>query len=270
MKVAVIIDTWFPYLGGGQINAWEVSKRLAKSGVSIDIITRNNGNDNLKTSKNIKVIKLGSRSQPFDTVSKFLFLIKSFFYLYSHQYDLIHAHAFLPGIVARAVVVTKGIPAVFTVHGTSLGTELLGPVQKLIEKFILTQILYSAQITVAKDFLKIKNINENIFYIPNGIKIDNFDRIKTQKSRAVTLLFVGRLHPQKNLPNLIDAFSQVLQNHPNIRLKIAGDGPQKTTLVQKVKSLKLAKSIIFLGEVLGRDLIKLYKSSHLFILPSIY
>ena len=30
MKVAVIIDTWFPFVGGGQINAWEISKRLAK------------------------------------------------------------------------------------------------------------------------------------------------------------------------------------------------------------------------------------------------
>lgn len=270
MKVAVVIDTWFPYLGGGQINAWEISKRIANQGVYIDIITRDNGISRAEDSRNIKVFKLGPQALPFDTVSKLTYLLRAFFYLYSHDYDLIHAHAFLPGIVARLVMVTKGTPAILTVHGTSLGTNLLGPLQRFIEKFILTQIQYSVQITVSQDFFKFKNLNKNVLYIPNGIEIKTFDKVKPKKSKYPTLIFVGRLHPQKNLFRLIHAFKIVLATYPNTKLQIVGDGPQKLKLMQEAKKLKLTRSISFLGEVTGAGLIKLYKRAHIFILPSIY
>src|SRR3989344_4416398 len=171
MKVAILIDTWFPFIGGGQINAWEIARRIAKSNTQIDIITRNSGKDNLKYLKNLKVFKLGSKSNPNNSFSKIIFLIRSFFFIKSQGYDLIHAHAFLPGITARLLMVFKGIPAVFTVHGTLINTKLNNPISRWLEKFILTQILYSAQITVSRDFLKLKNINRKIFYIPNGVNI---------------------------------------------------------------------------------------------------
>src|SRR3989338_10921447 len=101
MKVAVLIDTWSPVVGGGQINAWEISKRLAKKGVEIDIVTRNCGRDKLKRVKNLHVYKLGSKSAANNSLSKILFLFKSFIFISKKNYDLIHAHAFLPGITAR-------------------------------------------------------------------------------------------------------------------------------------------------------------------------
>lgn len=270
MRIAVIIDTWFPYIGGGQINAWEIARRVAKGNIFIDIVTRDNGPDDLKPPKNIKIIKLGPRAKSFDTLSKINFLIRSFLYIYPKNYDLVHAHAFLPGIAARLLMVFKGVPAVFTVHGTSIGTNLLNPLARYIEKFILTEILYSAQITVSQDFLNLKNISRNIFYIPNSINIKDFDEVNSKKFKYPTLIFVGRLHPQKNLLTLILSFKKVSQGRPDIRLEILGDGPQKAMLREEVKNLQLTKSIKFHGEVTGKDLIKLYKSSHIFILPSIY
>lgn len=270
MRIAVIIDTWFPYIGGGQINAWEIARRVAKGNIFIDIVTRDNGPDDLKPPKNIKIIKLGPRTRLFNTLSKINFLIRSFLYIYTKNYDLVHAHAFLPGITARLLMVFKGVPAVFTVHGTSIGTNLLNPLARYIEKFILTEIRYSAQITVARDFLNLKNINTKISYIANGVDVKKFDKINPKKFNHKTLIFVGRLHPQKNLLTLIQAFKKNLPDHPDVQLKIVGDGPQRQTLLKEIKRLKLAKSISILGEVTGVDLIKLYKSSHIFILPSIY
>ena len=65
----------------------------------------------------------------------------------------------------------KGIPTVFTVHGTSINTRLNNPISRWLEKFILTKIRYTAQITVSRDFIEIKNINKKIFYIPNGVDV---------------------------------------------------------------------------------------------------
>lgn len=270
MKVAVVIDTWFPAIGGGQINAWEISKRVAKKGHKVDIITRNNGYDNLPRVKNLKIVKLGLKSNPNSTLSKIIFTTRALIHFLDKDYDIIHAHAFLPGITTVLIKFYKGIPTVFTVHGTSLGTNLLNPVSKKIEEIILTKIKYDTEITVSRDFFNIKNVNKNVVYIPNGIDTSLFDKIKVAKYKQKTLLFVGRLHPQKNLINLIKAFERVIKKYPKLRLLIVGEGTQKEELIKITKELKLENNISFLGEKKQKDLIEIYKKSHLFILPSIY
>ena len=270
MRIAVLIDTWVPFIGGGQINAWEISRRIAQKGIPIEIITRNNGREDLKYPKNLKVIKLGPYTKGEDVISKLTFLIRAFFYIYRRDYDLVHVHAFLPGITARLLMVFKGIPAIFTVHGTSINTKLNNIFSRWLEKFILTQILYNAQITVSQDFQKIKNINKKIYYIPNGIDIKKFDQISSKKFKDPTLIFVGRLHPQKNLATLLQCINTLKQEFPQVRLLIIGGGEEKNKLHKEIKNLSLPKNVKLLGEIAGSKLIKLYKSSHLFILPSIY
>lgn len=269
MKVALIIDAWFPFVGGGQINALEISKLVAKNGHNIDIITRNCGKDNQKLPKNLKVYKLGRESKPNNSVSQIIFLIRSFIFLYKKDYDLIHVHAFLPGIMARLLMVTCGIPAILTIHGTSINTKLNNFFKRWLEKFILTEIQYSAQITVSRDFLTLKNINRKVFYIPNGVDLKKFTNNKKIKSKEKTLLFVGRLHPQKNLPNLIKSISIINQQMP-VKLIIAGDGPQKQELKKLIKKELLGGIVEMIGKVAPNSLKNYYSKSRLFILPSIY
>lgn len=270
MKVAVLIDTWFPFVGGGQINAYEISKNLAKKGVIIDVITRNCGHDNLQKIKNINFIKLGKKSNPKSLLSKIFFIFSSFLYLYKRNYDIVHAHAFLPGITARLISVFATTPSVLTVHGTSIGTNLNSRFSNLIEKFILTRIRYNAQITVSRDFSNLKNINKNISYIPNAVDINFFDKILASKQSFPTIIFVGRLHPQKNVTTLIKAIGQLKKTLPEIRLVIVGIGQQMLLIKKEIKYRHLSKNVRITGEVRGKNLVKLYKSSHLFVLPSIY
>lgn len=269
-KVAVITDTWFPYLGGGQINTWEISKRLAKKGHKIDIITQNCGYEDLKRPKNIQVIKLGYSKSPASTTARLFFLIKAFFYVYKRKYDIAHGHAFLSGLTLGLLKIIKGVPTIFTVHGTSLGTSLNNPLKQFIEWAILTRIPYTAQITVSQDFKKIGNINKHVEYIPNGVDAKKFDAVQLKKPEKPALIFVGRLHPQKNLKNLIKAILIAKKQIPEIKLRIVGDGQDKESLLKLTKDLSLKNNIEFLGQVNDTDLIRLYKSSSIFILPSFY
>lgn len=268
MKVAVLIDTWFPFVGGGQINAWEISRRIARNGTQVDLITRNCGSDNLKKTPNLAVIKLGRKTLRSDDFARVKYLINSFFYVHKHDYDLVVAHAYLPGLVAKALMLTKKIPAVFVVHGTSIGTNLNSGLKSLLERIILTKIKYSAQITVSRDFLKIKNVNQKIVYIPNGVDIKLFS--KTTAVSKKQLLSVARLHPQKNLINLIRAFKKISNELPEYTLIIAGDGPQRKELENVIKELKLSEKVKLMGAVDHKVLKTLYSTSKLFILPSIY
>lgn len=270
MKIAIVIDTWFPFLGGGQVNAFEISKRIAKDKTKIDIITRNLGKDDLKLPKNLKVYKLGKKTTPNNPFSKISFLFKSYMFIKKNNYEVVHIHAFIPGLLSIPLKLTSKIPIIYTVHGTSIGTGLNNYVKELVEKIVLTKIKYNAQITVSKDFFNLSNVNKKIIYIPNGVDIGKFKKVKAKKRKFPTLIFVGRLHPQKNLLNLIKGINLVKKETPNVTLLIVGNGDQKKELKNLVKKLKLTKNVIFKGEVRGNRLIKLYKESHTFILPSIY
>lgn len=93
-----------------------------------------------------------------------------------------------------------------------------------------------------------------LFVIPNGIPFDeinatepSFDR-SAVKSQRETLLYVGRLSPEKNLVNLLRALQQI---EPQLRpaCVICGDGPDRHKLCSLAENLALQDDVIFLGYV---------------------
>lgn len=268
MKVVVIIDTWFPFIGGGQINAWEISKRLARKGNSIDIITRNNGIYKPLIVKNLKIVTLGKAVNPEDNYSRAVFLLNALLYIRKKDYDIIHLHAFLPGLLAPIIKTVFKKPAIFTVHGTRMFEQnAKNSLGLILEKIILTKIKYDFQISVTKAFLKIKNINNKIVYIPNGINLGVFNKVNVQKSNYPKILWVGRFDPVKRLEDLITAMKIINKARPTARLSLVGYGPEEKKLKDLRKKLGV-KNIDFVGKKEGLDLIKEYKSSHLFVLCS--
>ena len=56
-----------------------------------------------------------------------------------------------------------------------------------------------------------------------------------------------RLTPQKNLDLLIDAFADIAGEFPEMRLEIIGEGPERTHLEEKIRSLQLEDRIALPG-----------------------
>lgn len=77
------------------------------------------------------------------------------------------------------------------------------------------------------------------------------------------LLYFGRLSKEKGVDDLIRAMKAV----PDMRLIIAGDGPQRSELHDLVKVLRLA-NVEFVGHVRGAELTSLIAKSRFTVLPS--
>ena len=269
MKIAVVIDTWFPAVGGGQINTWEISKRIAQKGHQIDIITRNNGEYKCQKVKNLKVLQIGSKSNPDDNLSRMFFLIRAFSLIKGKNYDVIHLQAFLPGLLAPLIRYFLKKPTIFTVHGTRMFEK--NPKFSFgfwLEKIILTKIRYDVEISVTKAFLKFENANRNIKVIGNGINFKKFDNIKVKKAPCPKILWVGRFDQVKRVDNLIMAMEVVVRKIPDAELTLVGYGYEEKNLKKLMNKLNLNKHIEFVGKKTDDDLIREYKSSHLFVLPS--
>lgn len=271
LNIAMLMDAWFPIVGGGQVHVQKLAEQLVKNhGCRIDLYVRSLKDEHgEKWTKDesffggrFRVIRVGPCTKFHEFKGRFGWIgrvqgaVKR-----AHAkepYDVIHAHAFLAGFPAKALRRKLGIPLVYTVHGTSLFTRGWG-LQSMIERLLLCKLKYDCEISVAHNFLGLPNVNRNIMVIPNGVDTDAFDRIKAVPSSMFTLLFVGRFDPIKGLHHLIEALPT------DVRLNVVGSGREAVRL----KRLARGKNVDFLGTLAGDDLIRAYKSAHLFVLPSL-
>lgn len=260
INVAILVDAWLPFTGGAQRQIYETTKIWQK-----------------KSKLDFKIFHSFSPNI-FGRIFWLFYVIPQvlFFHFFKKRFTLVHAHAFLAGLPAKFLSLILGMPVVFTIHGTGikawqkLSPGFLGKVKSWIEEFILFKVKYSAQISVSSDILKFPNVNKEIFVIPNGVKVGEFDQVKVKKAPGFKILFVGRLHPQKGLVYLIKAMSQVIKKYPQTTLYLVGEGPLLRVLKKQVENLGVKSDVNFKGRMTGKRLIKEYKSSHLFVLPSVY
>lgn len=65
--------------------------------------------------------------------------------------------------------------------------------------------------------------------------------------KAKNLLFVGRLANVKGVPILLEAVANLIETHPDLRLNLIGDGPDRAALETQAQHLGLADYVKFLG-----------------------
>jgi glycosyltransferase involved in cell wall biosynthesis len=82
------------------------------------------------------------------------------------------------------------------------------------------------------------------------------------------LLAIARLIRCKGIQELIGAMPPLLEKHRNLRVLIAGEGPERSELERKIAALKLQESVVLLGR--RGDVPTLLAASDIFVHPSHY
>lgn len=109
-----------------------------------------------------------------------------------------------------------------------------------------------------------------IHIIPNGINLAKYTpRPETRGTDIKTVLYVGRLEKRKGVRYLIEAFALLKKLHPEFRLVIAGDGPDREKLQNLVKDRKI-QHVSFLGFIDDETKIDWLKKADVFCSPAIH
>lgn len=90
-----------------------------------------------------------------------------------------------------------------------------------------------------------------------------------RSAEELTLLSVGKIHPQKNQIMLVDVLRELTELHPEPHLLITGDGPARRAVEQRARELKLHDRVIFTGTVDAATLRALYRSAFLVCFPAL-
>jgi glycosyltransferase involved in cell wall biosynthesis len=109
---------------------------------------------------------------------------------------------------------------------------------------------------------RIPEARDKTFVIPNYVDTDLFRPINRPRSPH-TILFVGRIAPEKNLDNLLEAVAPL-----DVNVRIIGEGKMRPLLQKRFEHL--GDRIVWEGNVPNKELPGYMNEATVFVLPSRY
>jgi glycosyltransferase involved in cell wall biosynthesis len=105
-------------------------------------------------------------------------------------------------------------------------------------------------------------------YFDNGTPAARLlDRPHAPRPGPITLLWAGRCEPRKGLPIALRALAQA--RHRDVKLVVAGDGPDKANSEALARQLNIQDRVSFLGRVQWQRMFDLFDEASVFLFTSL-
>jgi glycosyltransferase involved in cell wall biosynthesis len=198
--------------------------------------------------------------------------------LRSQRFDIVHLH--VPNVLGILAVMlsARGAKLVITHHADMVGFGPAGAVaiwlyRRLVKRAAAITVLSLKNRDLARD---IGPTDVPFFALPVGLPPARFDaspqtlreaqRLRaTRPSTDLVLGFIGRLVPYKGMDVLIEALALT----SDVSCLVAGEGREKSTLIELARSKGVADRIIFLGDISAEEKLALLYAVDVFVLPSV-
>jgi D-inositol-3-phosphate glycosyltransferase len=282
--------------GGMSVYVREVAKELGNRGHLVDIYTRLNGSGQKQIAQlydNVRLIHLKAGDNGhMNKLALYGHLeeLEGFRNSESVDYDLIHSHYWLSGMVGSWAQERWEVPHVFMFHtvgavkNSTAGSEKEPELRTAIEKHLARKC---DRILVATDRERDHLVQhygacpEAIGVVPCGVNLDLFRPLDKAAARQQLgfaqdesiVLYVGRFAPVKGIDRLMEAIAH-LQHYQRLRLVIVGgdgDGaPEYKSLRRLAQKLSIQDSVTFIGRIEQGGLPPYYSAADVLAVPSHY
>jgi glycosyltransferase involved in cell wall biosynthesis len=182
--------------------------------------------------------------------------------------DIVQVNSSKAGFVARIALRGLGVPIVYVVHGWAfrrggLGSFLYAQAERATAPLADAIICVSERDRDAAEARGIASTDQ-LHVVQNGIAVPERPLLRGRWPDRPVLVCVARLAPPKNLRPLLTALAE-----PELepwRLRIVGDGPDRSRLEAQRDALGLGERVEMLGE--RRDVGAQLIAADAFVLPS--
>jgi len=190
--------------------------------------------------------------------------------------DVVHAHEAQSDVIAYLASRLHRLPIVTTVHGW-IGGGLKSRVRIELDKRVMRGfdrvVAVSGQIQ--RELIASGVPPERICLLHNAIVVDRYRRTGQRGfladliGRPVSgpvIATIGRLSSEKGHANLVDAVGIVATRGYKVTAVLAGDGPERQSLVERARALGLDDMVCFPGYVSQPE--RILEETDLMVLPS--
>lgn len=262
-------DTKHKWAGGAEVYVHELAKRWVKEGNEVTLFAGNDG----KNSKNdnidgVNIIRRGG----FYSVYVWAFLY--FIFKFRGKYDVIidseNGIPFFTPLYSRE----EKFLIIHHVHQEVFRKSLRWPLSTIalfLEAKLMPFLYRKIQvITVSPssrdEILKHKLTKLNPIIIYNGVDPEIFK--PAAKSETPLVIYLGRLQYYKSLHVFLVAAKRILKKVPDAQFIIAGEGEEKSKLIDFARKIGISENVQFLGHVSENKKIDLFQRAWVFVNPS--
>lgn len=276
MKVALCTEILYP-LYGVERRVYEFARRLPRYGIEPEIFTSTSP----KHFKRLSITQVSHCTITSPPKRNYAFCLNYMFSLFrqlmKRDYDLLQAEGHLSLVPCSLAAALRKKPSVATVHDLYLSewgsmyksaASIFGATFEVLS----CKMPFDHVITVNSSLKEkmesiLKMRREKVQILHSGIDTGYIKSIP-HENRDGSIVYIGRLVPQKNVDMLIKAYALLPKEIRRVhRLKIVGEGSERARLEALANSLGVG--VIFTGKIEKHEsvLAELKKSS-LFVLPS--
>nr|MBC7244133.1 glycosyltransferase family 4 protein [Chloroflexota bacterium] len=183
--------------------------------------------------------------------------------------DVVHAQG--TGIYAMAAVHSP-YAHVITMHGIVLSTHLRGFIDRFCEWYSIARAknLICINPYVEQKLMRMGVFHGRLYRIENPVD-ERFFTVNCQGEEA-TILYAGRVIPQKGLLNLLQVLAEVRKTHPQVCLRVAGETESAPAYLKICREFiaqqDLEKAVSFLGSLTVEQMVQEFARCTVFALPS--
>lgn len=299
IKVCMLSKLYLPYFSGAATQAHSLAKSLIERGLQVFVLTgRYPGTLAEEVVEGIPVQRVRVSTSRFPVIRSLSLALSELLALfrYRRRFDIVHVHSvslfsFLPILLAR--LLGKKIIVKMTLLGSpsdpaTWATSRSGFLMRLA--FSLADRVISISAPLSENYNQSGLDASKLRQMPQGVDTSRFspvtdeekttirERLELRKD-ATYLSFVGSFKQRKGADILVEAFTALAIDHPNLHLLVIGpdtfDDPVRAglpyaafadKLKENIKRSGLAERVIFTGQV---DNVEAYlQASDIFVFPS--
>jgi phosphatidylinositol alpha-mannosyltransferase len=181
--------------------------------------------------------------------------------------DVVHAHEPLTPSTSMWATLGAPVPVVATFHSGASRSRLYDVTAPVLRR-IARRIAIRVAVSKAAAAFAGSRIGGAFEIVPNGVDVTRFsDAVPADLGPGTKLLFVGRLDERKGFPTAVRAFARVAADRPDLRLVVAGDGPDRAALDGLAPSIR--ERVMMLGTVPNVDLPPFHTACDLYLGSSV-
>lgn len=250
-RILFVTPRYFPTVGGVQTHVYQVSRRLAKVGIDVTVLTTNPGY-RLAAEEVVEGIRI-RRVPAWPVNGDFYFAPQIYPIIRNGSWDLIHVQSYhtLVAPLAMWAAWRSSMPYVTTFHGGGHSSQWRNSIRGM-QQLMLRPFLARADKLVAISDFEIPLLSrrlrlpENQFtLIPNGADLPNLNLGEGESVPVENGLIVsiGRLEQYKGHQRAIAALPKILEQRPDAHLWIAGKGPYESKLWELAHQIGVADRV---------------------------
>jgi glycosyltransferase involved in cell wall biosynthesis len=278
MRLLVVVDGFYPSLGGAEIQARLLCRVFADAGHEVRVLAP--WLDERRPLRETMDGAVAVERIPYPKIRLLGAMVLCLRFAWKllrerGRYDAIHVHmaeilAAIAGLLRPwlGASVTVKISGASEFEGGILDPRLRSrPLHRLMNRWIrrvdsiqcISRYTYEKLIAAGYPASRLRRI-------PNAVDLSRFRTTGRPGGGVVRVAYVGRLRHVKGVSVLVDAWHELAAARDGARLVIAGDGELREALVAQVERLSLGGSVELAGEI--TDVPGLLRETDVYVQPS--